>query len=410
MVPGRPQVIVTSVLAWTLGGLVPVILLAGALVSRSDEVTLASLVIGLFELAALMGLLAFAAVGALVASRRPRDPIGWMLLVMAVSFSASISLEEYLGAAPRDPFPGIAWLALASQVLWIPFFALTQLVILVFPDGRLPSSRWRAFVFAFVMFFGMRAVADLGAPVVGPDDPTALGYANPLPFADSLRTVGSVVPGFGPIYILWFVVPAIALFRRLRRSNGAERQQLKWFVYAAAVALAFVVVLALTEALGLGNGALGDAISVLAVISFSLLPMSIGVAVLRYRLYDIDVLINRTLVYGALTASLGAAYVGSVLLLQTILRPFTAGSDVAVAVSTLGVVALFQPLRRRIQHTVDRRFYRSRYDAQSTLDMFAARLRDDVDLDGVREQLLAAVQGTVQPRQASVWLRGGPAP
>jgi hypothetical protein len=200
--------------------------------------------------------------------------------------------------------------------------------------------------------------------------------------------VGSILPVSGGA--AWSVV------LRFRRSAGIEREQIKWLALSAAP----------LGAAGFASAVLPDKVGqVLFVFMLLSVPIAVGIAVLRYRLYDINVLINRALVYGTLSALLIAVYVAIVLLLQTVLRPFTSGSELSVAVSTLATLALVQPLRRRIQEAVDRRFYRARYDAERTLDAFSVRLRDEVDLDNVRADLLDAVQRTMQPIQSSVWLR-----
>jgi hypothetical protein len=209
-------------------------------------------------------------------------------------------------------------------------------------------------------------------------------------------TVGAVLFG---LVVVSMVAAVVSLVIRFRRSRGDERQQLKWFACAGAL----LPLLAISDIILLPD----VFIDLLFAVLTAFLPVAAGIAILRYRLYDIDALINRTLVYAALTLTLGVAYVGSVLLLQTALRPFTSGSDIAVAVSTLAVVALFQPLRRRIQDWVDRRFYRSRYDAQRTLDEFSSRLREEVDLAQLEGQLVTAVERTIRPTHASLWLRPG---
>lgn len=403
----RPRLTASAATAWALAAATAAVLLTlfiavGPSVDATGESEIRAEV--LLELPIVVGFMVFAVVGALVASRQPTNPIGWSLIVIGLSFSTSITAEEYLRVAPRDPSSAVVWIALLHQVLWVPFIALVPLVILLFPDGRLPSPRWRWFLVAFTSFFAVRSFADLGAATVGLEG-DAEGYANPLPFAETLRTIGALAPDLAPLYAFWFLLPGMALFQRLRRSHGAERQQLKWFVYASALSLVLIVAAAVLDGLGMLSGTYGDAVWMLTLLSFTTLPVAIAVAIFRFRLYEIDVLINRTIVYFALTLVLGSVYVATVLGAQALLGPLTGGNEVGVAASTLLVVALFRPLRRRIQGTVDRRFYRSRYDSQRTLDAFAARLRDEVDLDDVRVQLLAAVHATVQPRGASVWFR-----
>jgi hypothetical protein len=227
--------------------------------------------------------------------------------------------------------------------------------------------------------------------------------------ADLLYGLGRSTSGLSSLAL--FVLGAISMVVRFRRAGGIERQQMKWFAYAGAVlALVFVgtaiayfsPLRALDPSAQIPATMFGGIPTVLALVA---LPVGAAVAILRYRLYDIDVLINRTLVYGATTAAIAIAFFAGIVLLQAILRPLTSGSEAAVAVSTLASVALFQPLRARIQATVDRRFYRSRYDAARTLDAFAEQLRDEVDLEAVRVHLLGAVGQTMSPVHASVWLR-----
>ncbi|MDP9321367.1 MAG: hypothetical protein M3P16_09755 [Chloroflexota bacterium] len=217
------------------------------------------------------------------------------------------------------------------------------------------------------------------------------------PLGDLVLLAGSTMLRIFPALAL---IAAAALVFRFRRSRGVEREQLRWLMYTAAVSVGLLLIGFLTP-----PGPAAAVAQVASLAGIGLLPIAIGIAITRYRLYDIDVLIRRTLIYAVLSAVLLATYVAGVALLQTILAPLTAGSGVAVAISTLAVVALFQPVRTRIQATVDRRFYRAKYDAERTLDAFAARLRDEVDLAALRGELLGAVNDTVQPAHASVWLR-----
>jgi hypothetical protein len=216
---------------------------------------------------------------------------------------------------------------------------------------------------------------------------------NPLGVA-ALRPVREFVDATFLIFVALFAAAVVSVIARFRAARGTERQQLKW----AASGFAFSAI-----ALGLSNVAGFEDLG--WILGVGVIPAFIGIAILRYRLYDIDLLINRALVYGALSASLLAAYAASVLVLSALLRPLAGSSDLAVAGATLAVVALFAPLRRRFQSAVDRRFYRSRYDAGLTLDAFSARLRGQVDLDGVRTDLVAAVQDTLRPVHVSLWLR-----
>ena len=196
------------------------------------------------------------------------------------------------------------------------------------------------------------------------------------------------------------LIAPVALVVRFRRSRGVEREQLKWLTYTAAIVFGLLPIAAVSP-----RGTIADLAQAMFILGIGLLPVAIGIAVTRYRLYDIDVLIRRTLIYATVSALLAAAYVGGLALFQFVLAPFTVGSGVAVAISTLAVVALFQPVRTRIRSAVDRRFYRSKYDAERTLDAFAARLREQIDLGALEGELLDAVRETVQSTHASVWLR-----
>ena len=278
-------------------------------------------------------------------------------------------------------------------------------IFLLFPNGRLPSPRWRVVLWAQWVLV---AVVVVGAAFFTADGgSTVPGYRNPY-----LIVPLPSLAGLTPTLMLPSLAAALSLVLRARRARGAERQQLKWVGYAVALfTLSFVGGASLNGLVAFGllepNTLASDGFGVVAFGSFLGVPLAIAVAVLRYRLYDIDVIIRRTLVYGATTAGIAATYFAAVVVLQAALRPLTAGSEVAVALSTLAVVALFAPLRRRIQGVVDRRFYRSRYDAARTLDAFSVRLRDEVDLDSVRGELLDAVGATLSPTHSSLWLREG---
>jgi len=354
--------------------------------------------------------LTYVVVGALVASRRPRNAIGWIFLVcMAlISFggSGNVAGQYAIYATLTNPgsLPGPEWIVWAGNMLSQGAFAtLIVFSLLLFPDGRLPSARWRPVgILAGVAIAGLTIVSALGA---GSTPPPPLAMESPVRATGAFGNLVSVASG--PTFLLTvgaLVAAIVAIVGRFRGATGIEREQLKWFAYGAAwipaVALFGIVQSAVLPPV------LSHAVGTeLWPISAAGIPVAAGVAILRYRLYDIDVLINRTLVYGVLSAVLAATYFSSVLVFETVLRPLTAGSEVAVALSTLAVVGLFAPLRTRIQVAVDRRFYRSRYDAARTLDAFSVRLRDEVELGAVRAELLEAVRSTVQPAHASVWLR-----
>ena len=336
--------------------------------------------------------LLYTVVGALVAMRDPRNPIGWLLSVAGVLAMTTFFVSQYAAFATTTapgslPGAGVAiWLSLW---LWMGMLGSMLYTVMLFPSGRLPTRRWRPASWIAGLVLGLVAIIfAFGTPATS--DPVPL--PNPL-WIPALAPLYEVVQAGFVLFVVLFGLAVASLVVRFRRSRGVERQQLKWIVAAGVM---MVVTLAAGLVWEFDWAWIG---SVLA------LPMSIGLAILRYRLYDIDVLINRALVYGALSACLLGTYVLSVLGLTALVRPITGSSDIAVAGSTLAVVALFQPLRRRVQGAVDRRFYRSRYDAARTMDAFAARLREQVDLDALSGELVGVVRETVQPAHAALWLR-----
>ena len=342
-----------------------------------------------------------ATVGAVLATRRPRHPVGWLLLILGLALNTSGVAAAYTayGLVAR---PG-ALPAAGAVAHYSPIFILTALpalsfVLLLTPTGSLPSPRWRWWAWvtgaASVMLLGAVAVAR------GSLDPRYQAENNPLDFrgvGGALLVVNQVALG---VTLLAVVVGAGSLVVRFGRARGVERQQLRWVACAAVlVALAAVAALA-SAALGLPE-LLGWA----AGVCVALLPLAAGAAILRYRLYDLDRIISRTLSYGLLTLLLGLGYTGMVLGLGRLLPQ---GSSLVVAAATLAVAALFQPARRRIQQLVDRRFNRRRYDAARTIQAFSARLRQQVDLDTLTAELLTVVDQTMQPTQVSLWLRPSP--
>ena len=344
--------------------------------------------------------LAVALVAAFIVWRRPGNALGWLLSASAITGAitafAALYAIRWL-AAPMD-FPAGIWLAWLQHWLWWPeFLLLAGFVPLLFPTGRPLTPRWRpALVFMALATFAMSANQALTAGplegLAGRDNPVGLV---PEHLAGLLR---------GPQVALLFGVVFLAvasLAVRFRRATGVERQQLKWLVYAVALVAFFFFANTLAYLTGRASDLTGAAF----ILSLVLMPLAIGVAILRFRLYEIDVIIRRTLVYGAVSAVLAAAYISGLAAFQFLSSPFTSGSPIAVAVSTLAVVALFQPLRRVIQAAVDRRFFRRKYDAARILDAFAVRLRDEIDLEALERELVGVVNDTMQPAHASVWLR-----
>lgn len=361
-------------------------------------------------LAIMVALLSFPVTGFLLAARLPRNPIGWLFLLVGLGFFGAFGLEEYaVRALVTEPgsLPLGIWAAWVSSWIWIFWMAPVALAFLLFPDGRVATPRARPLVWLIGLWTLTQFVLAAFAPRALPSERLA-AFANPVGI-DAVAALATVEEVTGVGFTLVMLSSLGTLVLRLRRARGRERLQLRWFVYAAAVLLGVALLLLAVEALvtffGLPQTGLDELLWFAFISSFAGLPLAAAVAILRYRLYDIDVLINRTLVYGAVTGLLAATYFGTVILVQAALRPFTAGSELAVAASTLFVVALFQPLRRRVQRTVDRRFYRSRYDAALTLDAFSARLRDQVELDAVQADLVGVVHETIRPAHASLWLR-----
>jgi hypothetical protein len=358
----------------------------------------------LYNLALGAALVAVAPVGALVCSRRPGNPVGWILLGAAGPLALSGLANEYgVHALYTDPggLPGGEAAAWLSEWVYIPsLLAMPALLFLLFPNGRLPGPRWRPVAWLVVLAAAAATVDAALGPTL--DDAPFAGIANPLPFDVPDAALAPLSWVGWPGMTLGLILAGVAMISRLRRSRGVERQQLKWI--ATAAALLPLATLAGVATFYAGYSGLGGALVTLAFVP---IPVAAGYAVLRHRLYDIDLVINRALVYGTLTAILAGAYVGLVLLLGVALAPLTNQSDLAIALSTLAVAALFQPVRRRVQTLVDRRFFRHKYDAARTLERFGARLRAETDLDALRAELTGVVQETMQPAHVSLWLREG---
>jgi hypothetical protein len=351
--------------------------------------------------------LSFSTVGALVASRRPGNAIGWLfaafgLAGISIGLTSQWALHSlYAPGSPLPAGPEAAWVAWALGRLLLPPLVL---VLLLFPNGRLPGPGWRGVPWLLGVALTLLILG--GALTPGQLD-NLRSVRNPLGLEGAGDVLGALEPLGLALAVGLLLAAATSLVLRFRSSRGSERQQLKWFVAGAAVAaVLFGGVLASTLSESVRDSEQVTAVSdVLVAIAFIALPVTAGVAILRHRLYDIDVVINRTLVYGALTATLALAYLGSVLLLQLAVRPLTEDSDLAIAGSTLAVAALFGPARRRIQETVDRRFYRRKYDVARTLEQFSAGLRKEVELDALDAELRAVVGDTMQPAHVSLWLR-----
>jgi len=344
-------------------------------------------------------------VGAIVASRRPENPVGWLLCLSGVAVSTSTFTSLYaiyaLLARPGSLPAGEASAWIAAWILPI-IIGLQISYVLLFPTGRLPSRRWRwvawltgAFVLVGVVLSAFSSGAYFGA--LGP-------IRNPLGIEGFTNVYKAVLYTLAPLLSL---ATAFSVIVRLRRAVGVERQQIKWFAYAYAI---FAVGTTLNVIALVIDAPRWFALTGVAIFTAAgtMIPISIGIAILRYRLYDIDRIINRTLVYGSLTAMLALLYFGGVTATQALLRTLTGEEQLpqlVVVASTLVIAALFNPLRHRIQGFIDRSFYRRKYDAAKTLEVFSAKLRDETDLEALSDGLVGVVRETMQPAHTSLWLR-----
>jgi hypothetical protein len=400
---GRPAWPVVS--AWALWLLVLLTLAAVPLLDRllrqAGRADLVQLTPGTaFPIVAMVS---GAAVGAVLASRRPRHPVGWLLLTVALSLTATAAAAQYLtwGLLVRPgALPGARWVALYFSAIGFTAMTSIGLLLLVTPTGSPPSPRWNWLARVLVATPVLLVV--VATMTRGPLDPRYESLGGPF----DLRGHGGVLLVANQVALavttLAVVVAAGSLVRRFRRARGVERLQLQWVALAAlVVVMAGVVVLA---GLAFGVASASVLLSVAVGLCLAALPVATGAAVLRYRLYDLDRIISRTLAYGLLTVLLGLGYTAVVLGLGRLVGE---DSSLVVAAATLAVAALFQPLRRRIQAVVDRRFNRRRHDAAQTIAAFSTHLRDEIDLDTLTAEVMAVVDHTMQPTTASLWLRPG---
>lgn len=395
-------------IAWSMCGLTVLLGVADAILALVNRSTTSADSLGLPGQVAVLGV-TVGVLGALIASRFPDNSVGWLFSVIGLGLAASIFAQDYairaLVAAPGSLPAGelMAWLG-----SWLPAAGgLVSLLMLLFPDGRFPSRRWRPVAWL--------AVADVAALTIATAVATAppgredlLGFNGPSGAQEGLAIAVLAVSLLVAMFLA--VVLAGATIVRLKRARGRERQQLKWFVYSATLLVftvigMFFVAPAVLLALDFDPATLGSHMITVVLFAFAGIPIAAGAAILKHRLYDVDVIINRTLVYGALSASLGLAYYASVVLLQAAVSDQFAGSQMVVAGSTLAVAVLFRPLRSRIQEQVDRRFNRRKYDAEKIIEGFSSKLREEVDLDRLSRYLVDAVEETMEPRRVSLWLR-----
>jgi hypothetical protein len=364
------------------------------------------------DLAFLLAVVSNALVGAVLASHRPRNPVGWFFVFSAASFAVSEATFRYaVYGLVIDPgsLPLARAMAWPATWLWVPGVLLVLVFLpLYFPNGRLLSLRWRPVMWLAIFVSGATVVIWAFLPGKVGD---AWDITNPLGLAALRPAIGGLEVVMAVLFLGFILSSVVSLVVRSRRSQGQERQQMKWLTYAAATVLGMVLLTTLLEAANLVF--LSEMAGLATDLLIAGIPVGVGIAVLRYRLYDIDVVINRTLVYGSLTALLALVYLGGVTATQAIFRTLTGEQEqpqLAIVVSTLIIAALFTPLRRRIQAFIDRRFYRRKYDARKTLEAFSIKLRDETDLKALNNELVGVVRDTMQPAHVSVWLRPETAP
>jgi heme/copper-type cytochrome/quinol oxidase subunit 2 len=358
-------------------------------------------------------MVSFSVVGALIASHRPENPIGWLFCAAALFYGIEIAGEEYAIYAlftNPDSLPLGAELAWLTEWIWVPAFGIILVFLpLLFPDGHPPSRRWRGVGWLGGLSIGLICV--LTSIVLWPERGPALlqleGFGGEV---EEWRSAISewVLQLGGPMLLVAGLGAVISLFVRFRRARGDERQQIKWFASAAALTLAWILVAEVIVA----EQQPGEIVALSGLLVIASIPVATGIAILRYRLYDIDRIINRTLVYGSLTVMLALLYFGGVSAIQALFGALTGQEkqpQLAIVVSTLVIAALFNPLRRRIKSFIDRSFYRSKYDAAKTLEAFSAKLRDETDLDALSDDLTSVVSETMQPAHVSLWLHSDPA-
>lgn len=373
-----------STLAWTLWSAAALLIAGGLALAGGEAVLMAIIVAG------------FSTVGALVASRHPANPIGWIFSATGMAAATQGLALGYALRALRDPeiLLGASMAAWIQEWLWIPLIGLPSIFgLLLFPDGQLPSARWRPVLWAGVVATGM---ASLGFALKAgqlTNDSRLVRFTNPLGVLPGGETVGVV--GLG-LLLLTALVAVCSLVVRFRQVGGVQRQQIKWFAFAGSL-------LGVTVVVGSVLWQVSPIARFLVPVSLVLAPVGAGLGILRHRLFDIDLIINRTLVYGGLTSLLGTVYVISVILLGWLLRPLAGSSDLAVAASTLTAAGIFQPARKRIQTFVDHHFYRRKFDTGRTLEGFVGRLREEVDLDSLTAELVQVVKQTMQPAHISLW-------
>ena len=344
--------------------------------------------------------LSFPSVALVIAWKRPGNPVAWLFFAIGLAITMSVFASEYVGwvVYAGAQLPGstiVAWLGqwafTAAGTIFLPFS------LMLFPEGRLPSRRWRAAA-AVALALGLTstiALAVMPGPIVGYEE-----LENPFAVHGVIGEAAVALAPWEFGALGYSIVLAVAALAVRFRRGGAERQQVKWLLLPASVMVVFLIA---------GVASEGDGLWTVVILTLAAIPICAGIAILRYRLYDIDLVIRRTLVYALVIAVLGGAYVGLVLALTAALSSIVGGQALPVALSTLIIAALFGPVRARVRELIDRRFYRSRYDAQRTLESFSTRLRDEVELEAVGGALVDVAGRVVRPASADVWIRGRPA-
>ncbi len=390
-----------SALAWTVAGLSVLVALASLVLWGLTDGVLASLTFPFPGIA-----IAFPPVGALIASRRPGNPVGWVMLLVGVGGAMTLGAGVYGYAAlvTRPSLGGEDWAYWLTSWVWtVSFIPLATFLLPIFPQGRLGSRRWRLVVGAAVVDMVVLLVSGALVPSIETVAP-GVRVANPLGLHGGpgiAQAVQSIA--FGVAFVL-MVVCVVGQIRRFRRSTGVLRLQLSWFTAGYTVAAVGLAANVLGSDAAHPEAVVGIVGGIVSCVGFAGVAIGVGIAVFRYRLYDLGRVVNRTIVYAILTAVLVGLYAAIVVGIGSAIG--RASSPVLIAGATLVVAALAGPARRRIQALIDRRFYRRRYDAERVLTEFGSRLRDEVDVDELRRMLGATAERTVQPERVGVWIRG----
>lgn len=393
--------------AWIFFGLITTSVITAIIFDLSNRVGEKEYSLG--EISYILVPLSFAFVGALIISRQPRNVIG--MLMMLPGISLTVVVDAYLGPfingvspIPASPTPIFLFILWFSNWNWLLLIFPLMFIMVLFPTGHPLNPRW-----GWLIHLGLGIVAVFIllitfsrslAPGSGGVD---WAFPNPIGFLDP-AFIDVVLAPFLVAFPVWIVLCAVSLFVRFRHSRGIEREQIKWLFYAGAIFTVFYI----STFVGASYSQAESVWIFLLWLGMLTFPAAIAIAILRYRLWDVDVIIRRTLQYSALTATLGLLYFGSVVILEQLLRSLTGQaeqSQTVIVISTLGIAALFSPLRRRIQEIIDRRFYRRRYNAEHTLQALAETLRDEVDLEHMSQDILEAVQGSMQPEKVILWIR-----